>query len=317
MKYRGSTAPASKVAWASPVAAALARIAVKSGDPVGLSFIGGSKDARHGPVSGGREAFERVVDSLESARSPEGDALANVEALDRALGSDGARAARRGSVVVILSDLLDLPPEAPDRIAAIATRGRVVVVVQVLDPDEATFPFQETVRLESLEGGFTVETDEAARERYLAALGALEDSAGGDRWWVGRGASFVYDDDGRATPSSRCGRSSRSFGDAVTFLTIFALAIAALALAPYSSRIVSGENKPRSIRSRFRAARAADAARRPRGARGSKIASSSRFVWRRSSRSRSSAPRRSCAARGSRSRAAAPRSRSRSCSTTR
>jgi uncharacterized protein (DUF58 family) len=138
-------------------------------------------------VSGGREAFERVVDALEG-QSAEGDALADLPALDRALGAL-ARAARRGSVVVVLSDLLDLPPEAPDRIATIATRGRVVVVVQTLDPDEATFPFTETVRLEALEGGASVETDEAARERYLAALAELQDSW--KRTLVGRGASFL------------------------------------------------------------------------------------------------------------------------------
>jgi uncharacterized protein (DUF58 family) len=187
MGYRGKAAPGAKLAFASLVSAALARIAIRSGDPVGLGFIGGAKDARPVPVSGGREAFERVVDALE-AQVAEGDALADTSALDHALGAL-ARSARRGSVVVILSDLLDLPPEAPDRISAIATRGRVVVVVQTLDPDEATFPFTETVRLESMEGSVVVESDEGARERYLAALGELQESW--RRALVGRGASFV------------------------------------------------------------------------------------------------------------------------------
>lgn len=187
MSYRGASAPASKFAFASLVAAALARIAIRSGDPVGMSFIGGAKDARGVPVSGGREAFERVLDALEG-QIAEGDAFGDVAALDRAIGAL-SRAARRGSVVVVLSDLLDLPPQAPDRISAIATRGRVVVVAQVLDPDEATFPFHETVRLRALEGGAVVESDEAARERYLAALEDLTD--GWRRTLVGRGASFV------------------------------------------------------------------------------------------------------------------------------
>jgi uncharacterized protein (DUF58 family) len=187
MSYRGKSAPGSKVAWASLVAAALARVAIRSGDPVGLGFIGGAPQSRGVPVSGGREAFERVVDALEG-QSAQGDAIADVAQLDRALGAL-ARAARRGSVVVVLSDLLDLPPEAPERIAAIATRGRVVVVVQTLDPDEATFPFKETVRLQALEGGATVETDEAARDRYLAALAELQESW--RRTLIGRGASFL------------------------------------------------------------------------------------------------------------------------------
>ena len=187
MGYRGAKAPASKVAWASLVAAALARVAIRSGDPVGLGFVGGSPRARPVPVSGGREAFERIIDALES-QTAEGDVQQDLDALDRALGAL-ARTARRGSVVVVLSDLLDLPAQAPERIATIATRGRVVVVVQTLDPDEATLPFTETVRLKSLEGNVVVETDEAARDRYLAALGELQESW--RRTLVGRGASFL------------------------------------------------------------------------------------------------------------------------------
>jgi uncharacterized protein (DUF58 family) len=187
MGYRGSRARGAKLAWAALVAAALARVAIKSGDPIGMSFIGGSKDTRPVPVRGGREVFERVVDALES-QSAEGEAISNVALLDNAIGSI-ARSARRGSVVVILSDLLDLPPQAASRIATIATRGCVVIVVQTLDPDENDFPFVETVRLKALEGGAIVETDEAARDRYLAALAAEREA------WrqalVSRGAKFL------------------------------------------------------------------------------------------------------------------------------
>lgn len=187
MGYRGKSAPGAKYAWAALVAAALARVAIRSGDPVGLGFIGGAKNARPVPVSGGREAFERVVDALES-QTAEGDALADDAALDRAIGGI-ARAARRGSVVVVLSDLLDLPEKAADRISAIATRGRVVVVAQVLDPDEATFPFRETVLLKSMEGDAIVESDDAARDRYLAALADLQETWA--RTLIARGASFL------------------------------------------------------------------------------------------------------------------------------
>lgn len=186
MGYRGSRAPAAKLAWAALVAAALARVAIKSGDPVGMSFIGGSKDVRPVPVRGGREAFDRVVDALER-QSAEGEAT-GLGPLDAAIGPI-ARSARRGSVVVVLSDLLDLPGQAAERIAAIATRGCVLVVVQTLDPDESDFPFVETVRLKALEGGATVETDEAARESYLAALAA--EQGAWRRTLVGRGAKLL------------------------------------------------------------------------------------------------------------------------------
>lgn len=187
MGYRGSRAPGAKLAWTAVVAAALARVAVKSGDPVGMSFIGGSKEAVPVPVRGGLEVFERCVDALES-QSAEGDVLSDISLLDRAVGGI-ARSARRGSVVVIFSDLLDLPREAPERVAAITTRGTVLVVVQTLDPDEDDFPWTETVRLRSLEGGAVVETDEAGRAAYLAAL--AEDREAWKRALLGRGAKFL------------------------------------------------------------------------------------------------------------------------------
>lgn len=92
--------------------------------------------------------------------------------------------------MVVLSDLLDLPGDAPDRISGIAPSGRVLVVVQTLDPAEVEFPFTGTVRLRALEGGAVVETDATtARDRYLEALEALT-----NRWRdavVGRGGRFV------------------------------------------------------------------------------------------------------------------------------
>lgn len=174
MGYRGSRAPETKLAVATLVAAALARIALASGDPFGLTYLGG-EDARPVGVSGGREAFDRVLGSLEIARAG-GDAVRDESLVDRSLGIL-ARAARRGAVIVVLSDLLDLPAESPERFAAIAARGRSVVVVQILDPDEVDLPFDGTVRLRSLEGDVLVETDTAAtREQYLSALASLESS---------------------------------------------------------------------------------------------------------------------------------------------
>lgn len=172
MAYRGNRAPGAKLAMAALVGAALARLAIASGDPVGLSYVGG-KEARPVPVAGGREGFERLLGSLEHV-VPGGDALADDAMLDHSLGVL-SRAARRGSVIVVLSDLLDLPEDAADRFASLASRGRSVIVVRLLDPDELDLPFEGTVRLRSLEGEFLVETDtETTREAYLAALAAAE-----------------------------------------------------------------------------------------------------------------------------------------------
>jgi uncharacterized protein (DUF58 family) len=170
MAYRGS-APAAKLAFASLVAAALARIAVAGGDPVSLTFLGGARAMRV-PRGGGLEQFERVVAALEAVE-PAGDAHADGAMLDRSLQAL-TRSARRGAIVVVLSDLLDTSAVAPSRVAALTSAGFVLAVVHTLDPAEVEFPFRGTVRLRALEGGAVVETDaDTTRQRYLAAMTAL------------------------------------------------------------------------------------------------------------------------------------------------
>jgi len=187
MGYRGSRAPETKLGVASLLAAALARIAVASGDPIGLAYLGGGS-ARPVALSGGREAFDRLLGSLENAKA-EGDAVRDPEMLERSFGVL-ERAARRGSVVIVLSDLLDLPRDTAEHFSAMAARGRSVVVVQVLAPDEIDLPFDGTVRLRALEGDVVVETDTAvARDAYLAALRGL--AAHYETTLMARGARFL------------------------------------------------------------------------------------------------------------------------------
>lgn len=177
MGFRGREAPAAKFAYAALVAAALARVALASGDPVGLDWLGG-RSTRPLPATAGREAFERIVGALESVDAG-GDLLLDASSLEAAFGSI-ARKARRGTVIVLLSDLLDLPAEALDRFAALASGGRVLVAVRVLDPEEARFPFEGTVRLRALEGGAVIETDaDTTRARYLAALATIAEEWSG------------------------------------------------------------------------------------------------------------------------------------------
>jgi uncharacterized protein (DUF58 family) len=172
MAFRGPRGPGAKLAFAGVVAAALARVALASGDPVSLTFLGGGDHAAPIPRSVGRDQFERIVGALEAVE-PGGDAQVDHGMLDRALQAL-SRATRRGAIVVFLSDLVDLPPDAAERIAAIGATGRVLSVLQTLDPAEAEFPFAGTVRLRALEGGAVVETDaETTRDRYLEALAAL------------------------------------------------------------------------------------------------------------------------------------------------
>jgi hypothetical protein len=101
-----------------------------------------------------------------------------------------ARRARRGSVIVLLSDLLDLPPTAGDSFTALGTGGRALIAVRVLDPNERDLRFTGTVRLRALEGGAVVEADaDVVREGYRDRLAVI-----GARWsdnLASRGGRFI------------------------------------------------------------------------------------------------------------------------------
>jgi uncharacterized protein (DUF58 family) len=174
MGFRGEGAPGAKLAFAALLAAALTRVALSGGDPVGLDWIGGD-GVRRVPPSARSETFERVIAHLETA-APGGDARKAPDMLEESLGL-ALRNARRGSAIVVFSDLLDLPDGAASSIAALATRGRPLCVVEVLDPEEATLPFAGPVRLRAVEAGpndvVSIQTDApTVRAEYLRNLDA-------------------------------------------------------------------------------------------------------------------------------------------------
>lgn len=170
MAFKSERAPAAKLAYSALLAAALGRIAIANGDAVSLDWVGGAS-AGALPASGGREAFERLVTALETVH-PGGDEALNDAAFEAAL-NPVARRARRGTVIVLFSDLVDLPEHAAAHFAALGNRQRLAIVVRVLDPVEAQFPFEGALHLRSSWGSTRVETDGAsARAGYLAALEA-------------------------------------------------------------------------------------------------------------------------------------------------
>lgn len=170
MRYRSSKAPASKLEFATLIAAVLARLAIAAGDPVALDWLGGA-GCRWLPPLSGRQAFERIIGVLEAARA-HGDLYQDGAALDRAL-LPVAKYARRGTSIVVLTDLAEMPLEIIGRVRSLCTRGRRVAVVRILDPAEATFPFRGPVHLRALEGDVAVTTDGTeTRSEYLKALDA-------------------------------------------------------------------------------------------------------------------------------------------------
>ncbi len=169
MAYQSPLGKEPKLSYATLLAAALGRIALKDGDRVALDWFGG--EGCH-PVStmGGNAAFDRLVEVLEhgkpsQATNDDTDFEHLVDRMDRRLP--------RGSVIVLISDLLDLDTLAVASFARLSTRSRIPIAIRVLDPMEKDFAFAGSVRLRASEGQRVVETDaEQARARYLDALEA-------------------------------------------------------------------------------------------------------------------------------------------------
>jgi uncharacterized protein (DUF58 family) len=187
MAYRGPDAPGAKLAYAALLAAALTRVAVAGQDPVGLAWLGGEGLEDVGSAFGSA-AFERVVSRLESATAA-GDLSSDEDVIARCVRVL-ARRVGRGSVVVLFSDLLDLPPEGLGTIVALASGPRALVVVQVLDPRETELSFVGKVRLRAMEGNEVVVTDaDAVRRAYLDNL--AEHVASSRRVVEGEGGRLV------------------------------------------------------------------------------------------------------------------------------
>ena len=83
-----------------------------------------------------------------------------------------AEAAHRRSLILIFSDLLDPDPEIVPLLNQTAARGHDLVVFQVLDRDELTFPFQDLVEFEDLEAPeeLLLVEPRSLRSAYLAEL---------------------------------------------------------------------------------------------------------------------------------------------------
>ena len=78
--------------------------------------------------------------------------------------------------VILISDLLTDEDEFLSGIHQLVCAGHNVIVFQVLDHDELTFPYDETTRFIGLESDDELATEpDRLRQQYLDALGALID----------------------------------------------------------------------------------------------------------------------------------------------
>ena len=181
MSYRGG-APMSKLEYGSVLAASLAFLMNRQRDATGLIAFDEQirfrlpAAARPGHLHALLLALERIQ---PGQRSDVGRPLHQL-----------ADALLKRSLVVVISDLLDEPERVIKGLRHLKFRGTDVVVFQVLDPDELTFPFKGSAKFKDVETDEEVTADPVrARTEYLRELAGL--TLHYDRELRGAGIDYV------------------------------------------------------------------------------------------------------------------------------
>jgi uncharacterized protein (DUF58 family) len=163
-----------KLAYAKFLAAALAYLATRQHDPVGL-IVFDEQVRQYRPATarpGSLQGLIHAIDAVTAGRAT------NLEACLRSLGE---RLKRRGLVAVI-SDLYCDPAAISRAVQPLAWRGHDIMLFQLLDPQEVAPDWRESVVLEDLETHTAVNVAPEYlageyRERLARHLTALREAA--------------------------------------------------------------------------------------------------------------------------------------------
>lgn len=155
MTFTGHKSRPSKLRRAQTLAMALAIIAVRGGERVGLTHLGD-------PPRGGTAQLMRLAEALLESHEP-GD-----------YGAPRPQIMPLGSRAVFFSDFLGDLAAIEAAVGRAADREVKGAVVQILDPDEEVFPFDGRTVFESMTGRVRFETLKARglRDAYLERLAA-------------------------------------------------------------------------------------------------------------------------------------------------
>ena len=157
-----------KLRYGSLLLAALAYLVQRQRDAVGLMlFDHRVVDAL--PASSRASHLRRLLARLDTVTPAERSDVR------RPLDALAARLTRRGLVVVV-SDLLDEPEGIIQGLKHLRFQGCEVLVLQVLDPAERTFPFEGPTRFADLESDDEVRAVPGqVRAHYLEEMEALQE----------------------------------------------------------------------------------------------------------------------------------------------
>jgi len=164
MSYQGPDAAMSKLQYAQTMAASLAQLVLQQQDSVGLVTF--DHEVRHITKASSNPSHLRSLLHVMQETSAE-----RKTAMGAILHQLAERIKRR-SIIVVISDLLDDPEQMLAGLRHFQHRRHETIVMQVLDPAELDFPFQQMTLFEGLEQLPDVLTEpKALRDAYLNEMG--------------------------------------------------------------------------------------------------------------------------------------------------
>jgi uncharacterized protein (DUF58 family) len=160
MAYKSDGVALTKLEYASYLAASLAYLIAFQHDAAGLVTFDTAVRDRVPPRQGPGH-LRVLMDRLEKT-SPGGETtLADTF-------HELAESIKRRALVIVLSDLFDDPTALVGALKHFRHRKHEVIVLQVLDPAEVSFPFDDVTRVEDMEDAREVTSDpQALRRQYL------------------------------------------------------------------------------------------------------------------------------------------------------
>jgi uncharacterized protein (DUF58 family) len=160
MTYKSAHSSMSKHDYAISLAASLTYLALRQQDAVGLALFD-EKLTRFVRPNNHPAQWKAVIHELEGNTGPSKTAMGQV--LDEL-----AERLRHRTLVIIISDCLNDVEELRKGLKHLRYRKNEIILCQVMDPAELTFPFKGPTRFRGLEfAGQLLCEPRALRERYL------------------------------------------------------------------------------------------------------------------------------------------------------
>ncbi len=158
----------SKLEYAKYLGASIAYLLHRQKDSVGIATFDRRIDQII-PPSSKKVNFLQILKLIDQTRAGGETSLGEVL-------SELAQKFKRRGLIIIITDLLDEPVRIIKALRSFRSRKHEIIVFQILDPDELTFPFTEPARFYDLENGREIVLQPASlRASYRKKIKAMLD----------------------------------------------------------------------------------------------------------------------------------------------